>query len=152
TQLLTFSQPGSQLTLPLAEFLIGDIGKLTSAASEQQPNIEKIRNGEVGSLLAALVLPPEYDFAQPGNVEFDRIALRSSDPYKKYLTQEPKRNMEILHKYFETLRKLHDEKVTFFEAVEMDRLGGLTSKLGVPDDIKYARFHYLVLGYQSHAE
>jgi hypothetical protein len=116
-QLLRFPTEQSQ-TIPAAILVFNDLSNLIATAYEESDKHK--RKNEWGILIAELVASSEFDLANPRNVEFDKAALTSCQPYSETLINNPRFTRTILQKYTVALEPFHREDPNFSGVIKAD--------------------------------
>jgi hypothetical protein len=140
-------------TISEAVFLMRDLEDVVNNSYEDAQKLKRQKE-EVGLLLTQLMASPDFDLSVTRNIEFDRKALRHSQFYSDYLTDNPNYNRDILSKYKSVLVALHDEDPNYSvvpdenkEEVFLEKSadGKVTKK-----QEKFFQYIYIYYAYKAH--
>jgi hypothetical protein len=91
----------------------------------------------------------DCDFDNLKNVRIDIAAIDRWKNYQEYLVNNPGMNTNIIYKYFQALRHVHDEDKAYFDKIQYEISFGYR----VPyytSEYRYLKFVNLVQGFSRH--
>lgn len=141
TQLLDLAGTQNKATASIV-FLLEDLRTLTDRRASEKPKV-------TSAIIKFLTDDCDFDLAR--HAQTDAAAMTGWNDYRAYLADNPVINRNMIYKYLQSLRHVHDEDKPYFEQMQYQ----VGSEYRVPyytEESRYTRYLSLVAGFSGHVK